>query len=326
MAFIPIDAKADISSGEGSKKGKLTPAQHSQINAWSLTRKTGILNCLGKCEATSESYSVINNEASVTLKSGYFSICGRIVECEYGTVVTIPAPLSGEIKGRIVATFNLSAVQNNEFTVSAVGNRNTLVQEDLNENPVTGVYEFELYKYTATPTNVYLERTGEYIPDVEGKFEQFEASLKDEGKPLHGYDDSKGTIEERLTRLGFKSGVISFAGSNYGSLTNTDTASNGVFRQGNYVFGNITTNLAFTQSIGSKYFKVGATLFTLPDGFKPKREKTVSFACYENGSFFHGHVVAKIQTNGNAVIQRVLMSDLLNKTANIIFNFGFEGV
>lgn len=324
MAFIPIDAKADISSGEGSKKGKLTPAQHSQINAWSLTRKTGILNCLGKCEATSESYSVINNEASVTLKSGYFSICGRIVECEYGTVVTIPAPLSGEIKGRIVATFNLSAVQNNEFTVSAVGNRNTLVQEDLNENPVTGVYEFELYKYTATPTNVYLERTGEYIPDVEGRFEQFETSLKDEGKPLHGYDDSKGTIEERLTRLGFKSGSISFAGGTYGSQTNTDTASNGVFRQGNYVFGKINIKLDFNNV--KNYFIKGNDVFTLPEGFRPNRDIFAIISCYSNDGFWGTCFVLIKPHNGKGIVQKSEMGNMLNKNAEFFLNFGFEGV
>ena len=36
MAFIPIDAKADI---QGSKKGKLTPYQHAQLNVEGITQK-----------------------------------------------------------------------------------------------------------------------------------------------------------------------------------------------------------------------------------------------------------------------------------------------
>lgn len=205
MAFIPIDAKADV---QGSKKGKMTPAQHAQLNAWSLTSKTGILDCLDKCTAQNKIYTASNNKANIVFNRGYFVICGRLVECEQGTTVEVTTPVSGRVNGYIVARFELSSSGTEEFKV--IQKESGLQKEDLNNDTISGVYDFVLYEYEATPTTVSLkDRSFSYIPDLNGKLSQFEASLKDEGKPLHGYDDAKGTIEERLTKLGFKKGVVS---------------------------------------------------------------------------------------------------------------------
>ena len=65
MAFIPINAKADV---KGSKKGRLTPAQNAQLNAFCLASKTGILDTLDKCEAEQFSYTAINNLATIVFK------------------------------------------------------------------------------------------------------------------------------------------------------------------------------------------------------------------------------------------------------------------
>lgn len=192
--FIAIDARADVT---GSKKGKLTPAQHAQLNAWCLASKTGILDCLDKCEAYSESYTVSNNQATIKFKAGYIVICGRLVECEDNTIFVMSTPTSGTQTGKIILRYNLSNVGNNEFVITT--KTGDLVQEDLNDNPSTGVYEFELYSYTATSSSVVLTRTNtDYIPNI-----------NEELKPLQGYNTEKGTIEERLTDLGFKTGSIS---------------------------------------------------------------------------------------------------------------------
>lgn len=237
MAFIPIDAKADV---QGSKKGKLTPAQHAQLNAWSLASKTGILDALGRCEAESLTYTATNNIATIVFKKGYLVICGRLVECEAGTEVQVntPASPSGSTSGKIIARYNLGQSQEKEFEI-LTKQSGALVQQDLNENPSTGVYEFELYSYTATPNLVTLSRTGDYIPDIGGRLELFEKSLTDEGKPLGGYDTSKGTIEERLTALGFKEGSVTVAGGLGVIATQTNT----VKRQGNYCILNIAINI-----------------------------------------------------------------------------------
>ena len=219
--FIAINAKADVS---GSKKGKLTPAQNAQVNAWCLSSKTGIFDCLGRCEATSTSYSAISNEAIVDFHNGYIVICGRLIECEEGSTVKIVTPLSGSIDGKIILRYDLNNSGENEFVVTTT--TAALVQQDLNENPITGVYEFELYSYTATPTNVTLVRNNtDYIPDIGGKLSQFMSEITSE----------INSIEQRLTDLGFKRGSVMMA-------VGTASSQN-IRRQGNYCLFNLTATV-----------------------------------------------------------------------------------
>lgn len=166
MSFIAIDAKADIAD---SKKGKLTPAQHAQLNAFCLTKKTGIFDCLGKCEYISPiSIDSANHKATITFNSGYVVICGRLVECEAGTEFVADLPVSGEESGYIVLRYDLSAFGENEFKV--IQKTGSLTQQDLNNNPIDGVYEFPLYSYTATPSSITLTREliqgSPYIHDI----------------------------------------------------------------------------------------------------------------------------------------------------------------
>lgn len=218
--FIAIDARADVT---GSKKGKLTPAQHAQLNAWCLASKTGILDfpknhsVPGRCEATVLNITNIqNHEAKITFSKGYLVICGRLIECEDNTIFVMSTPASPSVTqtGKIILRYNLSNVGNNEFVITT--KTGDLVQEDLNDNPSTGIYEFELYSYTATSSSVVLTRTNtDYIPDIGGKLNQLITVLTGTGvvgsgnPPLQGYNTEKGTIEERLIDLGFKTGSIS---------------------------------------------------------------------------------------------------------------------
>ena len=168
MAFIPIDAKADI---QGSKKGKLTPAQHAQINAWCLAKKTGILDCLGRCEATQLNYTTTTDTVKVVFNDGYIVICGRFIECEKGTEFEITVPVTGIVAGKIVLRCDLSSNKEKEFEI--ISKTDDLKKQDLNENQLTGIYEFELYSYIATPTGITLSRNNkEYIPDITTKLEE----------------------------------------------------------------------------------------------------------------------------------------------------------
>lgn len=232
--FIAINAKADI---QGSKKGKLTPAQNAQVNAWCLASKTGIFDFGGKCLASSSSFVASNNEATIDFRNGFVAICGRIIECEEGTQVKVVTPTTGTINGKIILRYDLTANGANEFTVTTTNAE--LVQQDLNENPITGVYEFELYSYTATPTSVTLVRNNtDYIPDIGGKLNQLITVLTGTGivgsgnPPLQGYNTEKGTVEERLTRLGFKRGSVMMA-------VGTASSQN-IRRQGNYCLFDLT--------------------------------------------------------------------------------------
>lgn len=227
MAFIPINAKADV---KGSKKGKLTPAQNAQLNAWCLTKKTGILNCLDKCEAEQLTYTATNNITNVVFKKGYVVICGRLIECEAGTEVQIATPASGNVSGKIILKYNLNSSKEEEFVVTT--KEGDLVQQDLNDSPLIGVYEFELYSYTATPTTITLERKNiNYVKSV----------------------------EQRLDELGFKEGVAEYSGFN------TTPNSNSLKKQGKYVIFNFS-------AVGQVVLSANATAkIVIPKEFVPKQ-------------------------------------------------------
>ena len=107
MSFIPIDAKADL---QGEKKGKITPAQHAILNAWSLASKTGILDFpqdhtkAGRCEATTLQITNIQQDTTeIIFNKGYLVICGRLVECEDNTKFVFKTPTTGTEIGKIIA-------------------------------------------------------------------------------------------------------------------------------------------------------------------------------------------------------------------------------
>lgn len=309
MAFIAIDARADVAE---SKKGKLTPAQHAQLNAWCLASKTGILDWGNRCESTAASYSVSGGSATVYFKKGFAVICGRLVECEEGSSVTVEAPSVGTVNGKIILRFNLSNSGAEEF--EATTKTGALVQQDLNDNPTTGVYELELYSYTATPTTVTLSRSNtDYIPDIGGKLAQFITVLTGTGMtgtgnpPLQGYDQSKGTIEERLTSLGFKEGnILNVGGSVVGKI----------YRQCNYVIGKITSVLSISSSMGLSIAPLGTA--TLND-FKPK-EDTFILSVQQSGA----QAFIRIKTDGSIDSGNSISNNLWTMGATYPNSFGYE--
>ena len=71
-------------------------------------------------------------------------------------------------------------------------------------------------------------------------------------------DISKGTIEQRLTNLGFKMGSVSIVGGGSAQLS----------RQGNYVIVKLTVNNIRWETSSALY--QGGSLATLPENFRPK--------------------------------------------------------
>lgn len=283
--FIAINAKADI---QGSKKGKLTPAQNAQVNAWCLASKTGIFDFGGKCLASSSSFVASNNEATIDFHNGFVAICGRIIECEEGTQVKVVTPTTGTINGKIILRYDLAANGANEFVVTTT--TAALVQQDLNENPITGVYEFELYSYTATPTSVTLVRNNtDYIPDIGGKLNQLITVLTGTGivgsgnPPLQGYNTEKGTVEERLTRLGFKQGSV--------TMTVGMASSANIRRQGNYCLFDLTATFMLNNITIEKSTIIN--LAQLPAEFYPISSIT-SYAKYTYGGSLSGTGIVKV--------------------------------
>ena len=248
MAFIAVDAKADV---EGSKKGRLTPAQHAILNAWSLPNKTGVLDFGNKCQATASSYTGASGRAQVVFQSGFLVICGRLVECEAGTTLDVDLPSSGSTSGVIVARFNLKGLGDEEFQVVAKPQR-VVTKQDLNTNP-TGTYEFALYTYKAEPALLTLENAMEYVPSVENKILDV---MTGEASPLYKYDNSKGTIESRLSALGFRSGQFLL----YDGFTAPNN--NNIKRQGNYCIANLNVEVN-----AAPYYTEGVSEFTKKVGY-----------------------------------------------------------
>lgn len=301
--FIAINAKADI---QGSKKGKLTPAQNAQVNAWCLASKTGIFDFGGKCLASSSSFVASNNEATIDFRNGFVAICGRIIECEEGTQVKVVTPTTGTINGKIILRYDLAANGENEFVVTTT--TAALVQQDLNENPITGVYEFELYSYTATPTNVTLVRNNtDYIPDIGGKLSQFMSEITSE----------INSIEQRLTDLGFKRGSVMMA-------VGTASAQN-IRRQGNYCLFNLTAtvDIRIEKSTTINLAQLSSS------EFYPTSEIT-SYVKYTYGGSSSGTGYAKVTltTGGGVKLSEFsVVSDIggaVNVTGVKIKNVGYE--
>lgn len=65
------------------------------------------------------------------------------------------------------------------------------------------------------------------VLDIEKNLSDLNLSIKGENKPLYAYDETKGTIEDRLNALGFKWASISVFNSNYIDAANTNIYSLG---------------------------------------------------------------------------------------------------
>lgn len=118
-------------------------------------------------------------------------------------------------------------------------------------------------------------------------------------------DTTKGTIEERLTRLGFKEGSV--------TLSSGTATTNKVSRQGNYVIGNVSAS--GTISLG--------TIFTLGEDYKPKNAISFDVGVISTGqglTFFNA-VTATINTDGKVELSGEISGYYI---ASYNINFGFE--
>lgn len=126
---------------------------------------------------------------------------------------------------------------------------------------------------------------------------------------LNGYNDNKGSIEDRLTNLGFKSGAITFCGTSYSpNATTAAAATQGLFRQGNYVIGKLVLT---NKAIYLPDYAWNNVLGRIPDKFRPAKAEYISitgtlgkdFSSVSGSSFGSGTVIMKINTNGS--VERV---------------------
>ena len=130
-------------------------------------------------------------------------------------------------------------------------------------------------------------------------------------------DRAKGTIEDRLTNLGFKSGSATIASGS--------ASPNNLYRQGNYVYGRIGITGA-TRALN-------ATWFTLPQNFRPKTAFTTSARGQLKGMVYTDTVTKetwltlKFNTDGTVIVTEAdtsLVEHLIGITKLNAIQFGFE--
>ena len=148
--------------------------------------------------------------------------------------------------------------------------------DDLTKNS-SGIANLALYRFTASSG---------VISSVEKVVKAIEYS----GTALVGYDINKGTVEERLTRLGFRQGstdtgeiVFNDAASEQISIDSTNI---NVYRQGNYVIFNL---YLYFKTYNPKDFFSRSNNFvlgTISQGFRPKEniDFYISFPTSLSGS------------------------------------------
>ena len=145
--------------------------------------------------------------------------------------------------------------------------------------------------------------------DIEkGKIEN---RLENIETPMTSYDNSKGTIEERLTSLGFKEGNIIDSSNNIvGKIT----------RQGNYVLMKFTSSIIVSSS-SDKLFDITVSSSSGYDKtvFYPKDEQKRILHIQDGGGMLFGFV----EKNKNKPIR---FSSTLGNTVSVTENnsFGWE--
>ena len=120
-------------------------------------------------------------------------------------------------------------------------------------------------------------------------------------------DTSKGTIEERLSNLGFSEGVATY--SFYASATNGSVTSNSLKKQGKYVLFNFE---------GTKISSI-----EIPEKFRPKEETIVSIYGID-GVNLDELVRAKIKTDGTIKFISKVYGEVIRANSIGLLNVGWE--
>ena len=161
--------------------------------------------------------------------------------------------------------------------------------DDLTQNS-SGIANLELYRFIGNN-------------GVISSIEKVVKAIEYSGTALVGYDISKGTVEERLTNLGFKEGAVE-------NLVTT-ASTNILKRQGNYVIGTLDfgSNGFYNDTTDGNVVIIG----TLPIQFRPKEDTIVyapfSYAYYNVSSnlinlidYTYGLLSLKIAVDGSITI------------------------
>lgn len=216
-----------------------------------------------------------------------YALCGT--NCRYETLT----------KEQIITAI-ANAVQNGDIGDIDAGFITTLKEQNAGEglrfwvgtmaayNALTEIADDMLYIITDDTTNDDIDNAINEIQDaLDNIFNGISTVPKANRAKQADYasyassDTSKGTIEERLTNLGFRQGSA--------SVSLGSAAANKITRQGNYCILNLT--------LTSESVSISGSVATLPDNFKPKAAVTTKVvAKYQ--SFGYARADCTISTSG----------------------------
>ena len=162
MAVVPITFDADIVDNE---KGNIRAEDLSALLSFAYPDVAGILNISGQDCSAFGNVNIVGNTAQVTFHKGYIVVFGRALYFQEGTEVAFNLPASGSVSGILGIKINLAESGANEVTWFQ---KTTNAQTDnLLKNNTSGVYEFVLYNYTATPNSFVLgNKTSEIVDNI----------------------------------------------------------------------------------------------------------------------------------------------------------------
>lgn len=167
--LIPLIFKNNDTDEIKTKIGKVTPVLARALYAYGLSGKTGILkDYASECSITKPiDYTSSPNYARLTFNKGILSICGGIIFIEQGTEFIVDGvygiPVGNNVaSGSLGIKVDLSKLEGEE--VSFFYKTGSLIQNDLQENEIDGVYEFEIYKYSIVNGVLTLTQKNEEEP------------------------------------------------------------------------------------------------------------------------------------------------------------------
>lgn len=168
--------------------------------------------------------------------------------------------------------------------------------DDLTAN-ASGIARTELYRFTATSG---------VISNVTKTAKAIEYS----GTALVGYDINKGTVEQRLSRLGFRSG------SAQSTLTGA-VLKNQLKRQGNYVLMEY-----LMESTGYDYnwdrLSIQNSVCRIPENFLPNETiETVGFAHLKCTGLSYANWFGRVRITSNGVVQ--ILDDNLSNNYKVYY-------
>lgn len=125
-------------------------------------------------------------------------------------------------------------------------------------------------------------------------------------------NETLGDFDERLNNLGFKEGTIEFDSSL--TIDDGDIVENYLHRQGNYVLGELKTNIITPSSSSTPgYIYDGMIIGQIPNEFLPKsQEKYPAFFGVLNSNFIENYITidvdGSVKFGGNNVIMQYIPS------------------